>query len=228
MTKNNVAVAGIITAKPRIVMDAPIWTKKVYETTVEYRRPSGAKDTFCVQYPGRAAGTKKALLNIKKGKEVLIGGEIRTQNVNNPKPEELRVKIYIYANEIAVNDPPADSQNEVELEGYICKEPRAATVCHGKIEVSSFIVAVNSPHGADYVPCVCWREHAAVAATKKVGTYVEIIGRIQSREYKKKMPDGKPPYLATAYEVSVKKICFEDAGEDQKEGSKKDAKKDND
>ena len=133
-------------------MDAPTWAQKVYEAVLEYRRPSGTKDKFFVQFPGQAAGTKKALLNIKKGKEVLIGGEVRTQNMDNPEPHEPRVKICIYAKVIAVNDPPADPQNEVKLCGHICKDPRVATARFGKIAVTSFIVAVNSHHGADYIP----------------------------------------------------------------------------
>ena len=68
MSKNNAAgIVGIITTKPRVVMDAPTWAQKVYEAVLEYRRPSGTKDKFFVQFPGQAAGTKKALLNIKKG-----------------------------------------------------------------------------------------------------------------------------------------------------------------
>lgn len=223
MSKNNAAgIVGIITTKPRVVMDAPTWAQKVYEAVLEYRRPSGTKDKFFVQFPGQAAGTKKALLNIKKGKEVLIGGEVRTQNMDNPEPHEPRVKICIYAKVIAVNDPPADPQNEVKLCGHICKDPRIATARFGKIAVTSFIVAVNSHHGADYIPCVCWRNVAEAAVKLKVGAYVEITGRMQSREYKKKMPDGKPPYLATTHEVSVTQLGFaEDTDEQKTEGSKK-------
>lgn len=222
-SKNNAAgIVGIITTKPRVVMDAPTWAQKVYEAVLEYRRPSGTKDKFFVQFPGQAAGTKKALLNIKKGKEVLIGGEVRTQNMDNPEPHEPRVKICIYAKVIAVNDPPADPQNEVKLCGHICKDPRVATARFGKIAVTSFIVAVNSHHGADYIPCVCWRNVAEAAAKLKVGAYVEITGRMQSREYKKKMPDGKPPYLATTHEVSVTQLGFaEDTDEQKTEGSEK-------
>lgn len=230
MSKNNAAgIVGIITTKPRVVMDAPTWAQKVYEAVLEYRRPSGTKDKFFVQFPGQAAGTKKALLNIKKGKEVLIGGEVRTQNMDNPEPHEPRVKICIYAKVIAVNDPPADPQNEVKLCGHICKDPRIATARFGKIAVTSFIVAVNSHHGADYIPCVCWRNVAEAAAKLKVGAYVEITGRMQSREYKKKMPDGKPPYLATTHEVSVTQLGFaEDTDEQKTEGSKKHVKKTDD
>ena len=146
MSKNNAAgIVGIITTKPRVVMDAPTWAQKVYEAVLEYRRPSGTKDKFFVQFPGQAAGTKKALLNIKKGKEVLIGGEVRTQNMDNPEPHEPRVKICIYAKVIAVNDPPADPQNEVKLCGHICKDPRVATARFGKIAVTSFICGGKQP-----------------------------------------------------------------------------------
>ena len=79
-------------------------------------------------------------------------------------------------------------------------------------------MAVNSHHGADYIPCVCWRNVAEAAAKLKVGAHVEITGRMQSREYKKKMP----AYLATTHEVSVTQLGFaEDTDEQKTEGSEK-------
>ena len=195
---------------------------EVYEAVLEYRRPSGTKDKFFVQFPGQAAGTKKALLNIKKGKEVLIGGEVRTQNMDNPEPREPRVKICIYAKVIAVNDPPADPQNEVKLCGHICKDPRVATARFGKIAVTSFIVAVNSHHGADYIPCVCWRKccgSRSKAESRGVcGNYrAYAVKRVQ-----KENAGRKAPYLATTHEVSVTQLGFaEDTDEQKTEGSEK-------
>ena len=160
---------------------------------------------------------------------MLIGGEVRTQNMDNPEPHEPRVKICIYAKVIAVNDPPADPQNEVKLCGHICKDPRIATARFGKIAVTSFIVAVNSHHGADYIPCVCWRNVAEAAAKLKVGAYVEITGRMQSREYKENAGRKAAIPFATTHEVSVTQLGFaEDTDEQKQKGAKKHVKKTDD
>lgn len=210
MSKNNVAgIVGVIATTPKIVLDAPTMAQKIYEVQLERKRPNGKVDKMIVQFPGKAAGNKKTLHDLKKGAEVLITGEVRTKNVDDPTPQENKVKVYIYADAIVVNDPPAEQQNNVRLQGRICKMLGSRTTRRG-IAVTSIVVAVNSPHGANYIPCICWGEAALAAAELPVGTQVEVIGRMQSREYAKKMPNGKPPYLAVAYEVTVTQLAIEE------------------
>ena len=57
----------------------------------------------------------------------------------------------------------------------------------------------------DYIPCICWGRNARFASTFEVGTHVQIWGRIQSRDYVKKLSETQVEQR-TAYEVSVSKI----------------------
>ena len=73
-------------------------------------------------------------------------------------------------------------------------------------EIADLLVAVNRSYGkSDYIPCICWGRNARYASGFEVGAHVQIWGRIQSRDYVKKL-DETQVEQRTAYEVSVSKI----------------------
>ncbi len=208
---NTIGIVGHIKTPPRLIAGTAGWERGVYETTLARTRPSGTEDTFFLQFDGRAAGSKGMLERITEGAEVLAGGEIRSENVRDPKPGENRVKVYIYAEVIAVNDPPVDDQNEVMIRGNICMPPRFRRArCWAKqgerVAATSIIVAVNSPTGANYIPCVCFDWQAFYAETLKVGDHIEVYGRFQSRNYKGRVEGQESPVLRTVYEVCAVKL----------------------
>lgn len=211
---NTIGIVGIIKTPPELIVEAADWAKEVYETILTRTRPSGTEDTFILQFDGRAAGSKEMLKKITEGAEVLVGGEIRTENVHDPKPEENRVKVYIYAEIIAVNDPPVNDQNEVTICGNICVPPRfrstrRRTKKGKRMAATSIMVAVNSGAGTNYVPCVCFGWQAFKANMLEVGEYIEIYGRFQSRDRKKRIEGRKLPFLCTVYEVCAIKLKSE-------------------
>lgn len=208
--ENTVGIVGIIADTPKAILKAPDWRKEIYETVLTVPRRSGNEDQLILQYSAAVAGTKKQLAKFKKGAEVLIGGRVRTQNVFDRKPTAPSVKIYIEAEVMAINDPAAEQQNEVALKGNVCKEPMLRTTSKG-IHVVSLMVAVsNGKSKADFIPCICWGKVADAAAALKKGTYVEVLGRMQSREFKKYIDDV--PNLMTAYEVTVAQLGVDAEG----------------
>jgi single-stranded DNA-binding protein len=65
---------------------------------------------------------------------------------------------------------------------------------------------VNRPYGkSDYIPCICWGRNARFASAFEVGEHVQVMGRIQSREYMKKL-DEEHVEKRVAFEVSVSKL----------------------
>lgn len=221
MVRNDtIGITGYITAPPKLILDAPDWGRKVYETTLARTRPSEKEDNYILQFDGNAAGSEEMLERITEGAPVLIGGEIRSENEHDPKPEENRVKIYIYAEVIAINDLPVNDQNEVKIYGNICKLPKVRTTRRRtakgkKVTTANVIVAVNTKTGTYYIPCVCWNWAAYRAGVLKVGDYVEIYGRFQSRTFKKRIEGRKLPFLCTAYEVSVIDLKSESGEKEQ-------------
>ncbi|MBO4514546.1 MAG: single-stranded DNA-binding protein, partial [Lachnospiraceae bacterium] len=68
------------------------------------------------------------------------------------------------------------------------------------------LLAVNRPYGkSDYIPCICWGRNARYAGGFQVGDRCMIWGRIQSREYVKKL-DEETMEKRVAFEVSVGKL----------------------
>ena len=99
--------------------------------------------------------------------------------------------------------------NQIFLDGYICKEPVYRKTPLGR-EIADLLVAVNRPYGkSDYIPCIAWGRNARYASGFGVGTRILIWGRVQSREYTKKVSETECEERV-AYEVSVSKLeCAE-------------------
>ena len=97
--------------------------------------------------------------------------------------------------------------NQIFLDGYICKIPIYRKTPLGR-EIADILLAVNRPYGkSDYIPCIAWGRNARYAAGFEVGARVRIWGRVQSREYTKKLSDSECE-KRIAYEVSVSKLEF--------------------
>ena len=123
-------------------------------------------------------------------------------------PTAPTVKIFVAAGKVQIVDEIKEKVNEVKLCGHICKDPRQRTTAKGT-HIADIMIAVKSKKNVSFIPCICWQNVADAAGQIKKGTYVEVEGRFQSREYKKAI-EGSTPYLMTAYEVSVAQLGVAD------------------
>ena len=62
----------------------------------------------------------------------------------------------------------------------------------------------------DYTPCISWGRNARFASSFEVGTRVRVWGRVQSREYTKKLSETECE-KRIAYEVSISKLECDEA-----------------
>ena len=137
------------------------------------------------------------LLNVKQnyiGSYVIINGQFRSYNKHENSKNKLFLSVFArdveFVNSIETN---SDNINQVILDGYICKEPVYRKTPLGR-EIADVLLAVNRPYGkSDYIPCICWGRNARFAETFDVGGHVQIWGRIQSREYQKKISEEEIP-----------------------------------
>ena len=66
-------------------------------------------------------------------------------------------------------------------------------------------MAVNRSYNkSDYLPCIAWGRNARYVKNFNVGDKVSVTGRIQSRDYQKRINDEL--ITKTAYEVSLNRI----------------------
>lgn len=137
------------------------------------------------------------------GQEVYIGGQFRSFNRHEEKKN--RLILTVFARELEIIEEEEEPANQIFLDGYICKEAIYRKTPLGR-EIADLLVAVNRSYGkSDYIPCICWGRNARYASGFEVGAHVQIWGRIQSRDYVKKL-DETQVEQRTAYEVSVSKI----------------------
>ena len=139
------------------------------------------------------------------GQLVYISGQFRSFNRHEERKNRLVLSVFARELEILEPDCDEDAGNQIFLDGYICKEAIYRKTPLGR-EIADLLVAVNRSYGkSDYIPCICWGRNARFAAGFEVGTHVQIWGRIQSRDYVKKLSETQVEQR-TAYEVSVSKI----------------------
>src|SRR5699024_4162200 len=92
--------------------------------------------------------------------------------------------------------------NEINLDGFVCKEPIRRTSPLGR-EICDIMIAVNRKYNkSDYIPSIAWGRNASYAERIRVGARLIAEGRLQSREYRKYTDDGEL-ITKTAYEMSI-------------------------
>lgn len=139
----------------------------------------------------------------REGDFVEIKGQIRTYN--EIVDEKNKLNVVVFAKEIYQSENFGYNENYIYLEGFLCKEPLKRTSPLGR-EICDMMLAVNRMYNkSDYIPCIAWGRNAGYAEKLGVGTKLALEGRIQSREYKKKLDDGTAE-MRKAFEVSVVKL----------------------
>ncbi len=140
-------------------------------------------------------------MDLEVGTTVEIFGQFRSYN--NYSGEGSRLILTLFAREIEISEK--ECENEIFLNGYICKPAIFRTTPFGR-EIADILLAVNRAYGkSDYIPCIAWGRNAKFAENLPVGTNIKVWGRMQSRNYQKKL-DEETVVEKTAYEVSISKL----------------------
>ena len=136
-----------------------------------------------------------------------VTGQFRSYNRHEELKNRLVLSVFVREIEFIEEETEEMKSNQILLDGYICKDPIYRKTPLGR-EIADLLVAVNRSYGkSDYIPCICWGRNARFAARFEVGVHVQIWGRIQSREYVKRLNEDEVE-KRTAYEVSVSKIEY--------------------
>ena len=153
-----------------------------------------------------------------RGMKIEVSGQFRSYNRHEGVKNKLVLSIFVRELRFLEDDEMPEEQsksNQIFLDGYICKPPVYRKTPLGR-EIADILIAVNRPYGkSDYIPCIAWGRNARYAAGFKIGEHIRIWGRVQSREYTKKL-DEDTQIKRTAYEVSVSKIeCVDEDNEQE-------------
>lgn len=148
--------------------------------------------------------------DLKIGDDIMIEGQLRSYNRYNNGNNKLILTIFARDLYIPNEDEIADlykRPNEIFLDGYICKEPSYRTTPFGR-EITDLLVAVNRAYNkSDYIPCIAWGRNARFCEKLRVGDHIRVWGRVQSREYQKRISEDEV-VKKVAYEVSLSKLEY--------------------
>ena len=198
---NQVSIMGEIASE--FVFSHEVFGEGFYMVDILVKRLSNSSDRITVMISERLVDVTQDY----QGEYIQILGQFRSYNRHEEKKN--RLVLSVFAREISFVEEESDKMktNQIFLDGYICKMPVYRKTPLGR-EIADMLVAVNRPYGkSDYIPCICWGRNARFSSTFEVGGHVQVWGRIQSRDYMKKL-DGDITEKRTAYEVSVSKLEY--------------------
>ena len=170
-----------------------------YSFNIEVMRLSDSVDLLNITISERLING----FDLSIGKEVIIEGQLRSYNkfMNGAN----KLILTVFARNIEPCIEKSKNPNEIYLDGFICKEPVYRTTPFGR-EIADVLLAVNRAYNkSDYIPTIAWGRNSRFCQSLSVGDNIRVWGRLQSREYQKKISDTEV-IKKIAYEVSISKM----------------------
>lgn len=196
---NKVSLIGEVVSE--FTFNHEVFGEKFYFVSLSLTRLSGQVDVVPVSISERLMDISKDY----RGMTMEVIGQFRSYNRRDG--EKSHLILFVFAQEVRLLEESVGytGTNQIFLDGYICKKPIYRRTPLGR-EIADMLLAVNRPYGrTDYIPCIVWGRNARYASGFDVGSHVCVEGRIQSREYMKKLSETECE-KRVAYEVSVSKF----------------------
>ncbi len=199
LSNNRVFLFGEIASEPKFSHES--FGEAFYEIDLKVKRLSEQFDTIPI-----TISDKLLTKEMQVGTKLAIKGQFRSYN--KIEDEKSKLMLTVFVREI-IEYNETMNPNIIEISGFVCKEPTYRTTPF-KREICDVLIAVNRAYNkSDYLPCIAWGRNARYVKNLEIGKKVNLVGRIQSREYQKKTETGEI-LTKTAYEVSINKISDEE------------------
>ncbi|MCY6960377.1 single-stranded DNA-binding protein [Clostridium brassicae] len=170
-----------------------------YVFQLAVNRLSDAKDILPITVSERLLTE----IDIREGVDLVVEGQLRSYNKFIDGSN--RLILTVFARDIQPCIERSKNPNQIFLNGFICKPPVYRTTPFGR-EIADILLAVNRPYNkSDYIPTISWGRNSRFCKVLKVGDNIRVWGRLQSRQYQKKISEDKA-LTKTAYEVSISKL----------------------
>lgn len=200
---NRVTIIGEVVSE--FEFSHEVYGEGFYTVKISVNRLSNSVDIIPLLVSERLVDVNEDM----RGMMIEATGQFRSHNSHEETRNRLVLAIFVREIEFIDIYDEEISTNQIFLDGYICKPPIYRKTPLGR-EIADLLIAVNRPYGkSDYIPCIAWGRNARYAAGFEVGGHIQVYGRIQSREYTKKINETDCE-KRVAYEVSVSKIEFFD------------------
>jgi len=198
---NNNEVELVGTVESELSFSHEVYGEGFYKFTLDVPRLSDISDKISITVSERLLTD----VNLVIGKTIFVSGQFRSYN--NYSETGNKLILTVFARDIVTDGDIQEDKNpnHIFLNGFLCKKPVYRTTPFGR-EITDILIAVNRAYNkSDYIPAIAWGRNARFASTLEIGENVKIWGRIQSRDYQKKI-DEENVITKTAYEISISKM----------------------
>lgn len=197
MLNNKIYLEGKVASE--LEFSHEMYGEGFYSFNIEVMRLSDSVDILNITVSERLLNE----LDLSIGKEVIVEGQLRSYNKFMDGSNKLILTVF--ARNIEPCIEKSKNPNEIYLDGFICKEPVYRTTPFGR-EIADVLLAVNRAYNkSDYIPTIAWGRNSRFCQTLSVGDNIKVWGRLQSREYQKKISETEV-IKKVAYEVSISKM----------------------
>ena len=197
MLNNKIYLEGKVASK--LEFSHEMYGEGFYSFNLEVIRLSDSVDFLNITVSERLLSD----LDLEEGKDIIVEGQLRSYNKFIDGSNKLILTVFARSIEPCLER--SKNPNEIFLDGYICKEPVYRTTPFGR-EIADVLLAVNRAYNkSDYIPTIAWGRNSRFCQTLSVGENIRVWGRLQSREYQKKVSDTEV-IKKIAYEVSISKM----------------------
>lgn len=197
MLNNKIYLEGKVTSG--LEFSHEMYGEGFYTFDLDVMRLSDSVDTLNITVSERLLSDVK----LEIGVDIIVDGQLRSYNKFIDGSNKLILTVF--ARNIEPCIERSKNPNEIFLDGYICKEPIYRTTPFGR-EIADVLLAVNRAYNkSDYIPTIAWGRNSRFCQTLSVGDNIKVWGRLQSREYQKKVSDSEV-IRKIAYEVSISKM----------------------
>lgn len=174
---NKIKLTGTVEVEPYFSYGVK---EKFYRTSISSKRTSGVCDVLPCIVSGNFVD------RFVKGARVSFCGEIRTRNYEENGKKKL--DIYVFVKDF--RDTENFDENDVEINAFVVTNPNFRETPLGKTITDLMLASNRFPDKSDYIPCIFWGRNASSSSYLSVGTRIDACGRLQSREYRKRLEDG--------------------------------------
>lgn len=195
LSNNKVYICGEVISEP--VFSHEVYGEGFYELQLSVPRLSAHRDIIPITISERLLTDKQIAI----GNTIAVKGQFRSYNKIFENKSKLMLTVFVRE----LVEPNEGNPNIIELVGYVCKPPIFRVTPFNR-EICDLLLAVNRAYNkSDYLPCIAWGRNARYLKNIQVGEKLVVTGRIQSREYQKRLEDGED-VTKVAYEISINKI----------------------
>ena len=197
ITNNKIFLEGKVISE--LEFSHEMYGEGFYSFNLEVMRLSDSVDHLNITVSERLLND----VEISIGKEVIVEGQLRSYNKFIDGTNKLILTVF--ARNIQPCIEKSKNPNEIYLDGYICKEPVYRTTPFGR-EIADLLLAINRAYNkSDYIPTIAWGRNSRFCKSLNVGDHIKVWGRLQSREYQKKISETEV-VKKVAYEVSISRM----------------------